>query len=71
MLNRGIELLLLAEKKNYVRAMFILAFLHYYKIGKIPDSCIEKLYLKIINNCTKTELLYVENNNFIEKFKQD
>ena len=69
MLNNGIELLIAAERKNYVRAMFILAYLYDSKIGEIPDSYAKHLYLKIINNCTETELLFAENVSYIQRLK--
>ena len=69
MLNNGIELLIAAERKNYVRAMFTLAYLYDSKIGEIPDSYAKHLYLKIMNNCTETELLFAENVNYIQKLK--
>ena len=69
MLNSGIELLIAAERKNYVRAMFILAALYDFNIGEIPDGYAKYLYSKIMNNCTETELLFAENVNYIQRLK--
>jgi len=69
MLNNGIELLIAAERKNYVRAMFTLAGLYDSNIGEIPDSYAKHLYLKIMNNCTETELLFAENVDYIQRLK--
>ena len=69
MLNSGIELLIAAERKNYVRAMFTLAGLYDCNIGEIPDSYAKHLYLKIMNNCTETELLFAKNVDYIQRLK--
>tara|TARA_B100001248_G_C27201411_1_gene371457 strand:- start:56 stop:664 length:609 start_codon:yes stop_codon:yes gene_type:complete len=69
MLNSGIELLIAAERKNYVRAMFTLAALYDCNIGEIPDRYAKHLYLKIMNNCTETELLFAENVDYIQRLK--
>ncbi len=70
MLNSGIELLIAAERKNYVRAMFTLACLYACNIGEIPDRYAKHLYLKIMNNCTETELLFAENVDYIQRLKE-